>query len=234
MHTVPYQTLPDPLPPDPLAIAARWLGEAWKLGAQPNPNAMTLATVGADGRPSARVVLCKDIVLEGGFVRFVSNYESRKGSELASVPRAAIVLHWDHLHRQVRIEGVVERSPTAESDEYFQTRPWQSRVGAWASAQSRPVTSREQLIEQLREAGRRFSTPPVGPDAEGMGDDPDQEVTVPRPAYWGGYRLWADSVELWVEGQYRIHDRARFERRLTARANGGFEGSPWQSSRLQP
>jgi pyridoxamine 5'-phosphate oxidase len=234
MNKVPFQTLPDPLPTDPLAIAAQWLAEAWTLSAQPNPNAMTLATVGADGRPSARIVLCKDIVLEGGFIRFVSNYESRKGVELSSEPRAAVVMHWDHLHRQVRIEGIVERSPTAESDEYFQTRPWQSRVGAWASAQSRPVLSRNQLIEQLRAAGRRFSTPPVGPDAAGAGDASDQDVQVPRPAYWGGYRLWADSVELWVEGEYRIHDRARFERRLTARAGGGFEGSPWQSSRLQP
>ena len=234
MNKVPFQTLPDPLPPDPLAVAAQWLGEAWNLSAQPNPNAMTLATVGRDGRPSARIVLCKDIVLDGGFIRFVSNYESRKGTELASAPRAAIVLHWDHLHRQVRIEGIVEKSPAAESEEYFHTRPWQSRVGAWASAQSRPVSSRAQLIEQLRDAGRRFATPPVGPDAVETRDAPEQEVQVPRPPYWGGYRLWADAVELWVEGEYRIHDRARFERRLTARADGGFEGSPWQSSRLQP
>jgi len=233
MNSVPFQTLPSPLPDDPLAVAAAWLAEAWSLRAQPNPNAMTLATVGPDGRPSARIVLCKDIVLPAGFVRFVSNYESRKGSELAQEPRAAIVLHWDHLHRQVRIEGVVSRSPEAESEDYFQTRPWQSRVGAWASAQSRPVESRDQLIEQLRAAGRRFATPPVGPDAPANESD-SAVVQVPRPSYWGGYRLWVDAVELWVEGAYRIHDRARYERTLLRDESGGFRGTPWQTTRLQP
>jgi pyridoxamine 5'-phosphate oxidase len=233
MTKVPFQTLPSPLPDEPMAVAAAWLAEAWALRAQPNPNAMTLATVGADGRPSARIVLCKDIVLPDGFVRFVSNYESKKGVELAHEPRAAIVLHWDHLHRQVRIEGHVTRSPEAESEEYFQTRPWQSRVGAWASSQSRPVDSREQLIEQLRAAGRRFETPPVGPDAP-YDERRDLIVHVPRPANWGGYRLWADAIELWVEGEYRIHDRARFERTLTPDLNGGFKGTAWQATRLQP
>jgi len=230
---VPYQTLPAPLPLDPLAVAADWLAEAWTLAAQPNPNAMTLATVGPGGRPSARIVLCKDIAITGGYVRFVSNYASRKGVELAQEPRAAIVMHWDHLHRQVRMEGVVVRSPEQESDEYFDSRPWQSRVGAWASAQSQPVDSREQLIEQLRAAGRRFDTPPVGPDAP-RGDRSSPDVTVPRPAYWGGYRFWVEAVELWVEGEYRIHDRARYERTLTADGQGGFVGSAWLATRLQP
>jgi pyridoxamine 5'-phosphate oxidase len=229
---VPYQTLPSPLPDDPLAIAASWLAEAWALAAQPNPNAMTLATVARDGRPSARVVLCKDIASDPGYVRFVSNYDSRKGAELAHEPRAAIVLHWDHLHRQVRMEGIVTRSPEAESEDYFQTRPWQSRVGAWASAQSQPVGSRDELIEQLRAAGRRFQTPPVGPDA--VPADAHAVVDIPRPTNWGGYRFWVDAIELWVEGAYRIHDRARYERSLVADAVGGFTGSAWRATRLQP
>ena len=234
MTSIPSQTLPSPLPEEPLAIAAAWLAEAWTLAAQPNPNAMTLATVGRDGRPSARIVLCKDIVVPGGYVRFVSNYQSRKGTELAHEPRAALVLHWDHLHRQVRIEGTVVRSPEAESEDYFQTRPWQSRVGAWASAQSRPVESRDELIEQLRAAGRRFDTPPVGPDAP-IDNERRAHVKVPRPTYWGGYRLWVDAVELWVEGAYRIHDRVRYERTLQTDGQDEFTGgSPWQIMRLQP
>lgn len=233
MTTLPFQTLATPLPENPLTVALGWLADAWALAAQPNPNAMSLATVDANGRPSARIVLCKDIEPTAGYVRFVSNYSSRKGSELAQNPRAALILHWDHLHRQVRIEGVVTRSPEAESEEYFQTRPWQSRVGAWASAQSEPVGSRDELIEQLRAAGRRFGTPPVGPDAQGR-DDPRAVVAVPRPPHWGGYRLWADAVELWVEGEYRIHDRARYERDLIEHPLGGYTGTPWQPTRLQP
>lgn len=233
MSKLPFQTLPVPLPEDPLAVAASWLTEAWALQAQPNPNAMTLATVGAGGRPSARIVLCKDIVRPDGFIRFVSNYESRKGVELAHEPRAAVVLHWDHLHRQVRIEGIVVRSPETESEEYFQTRPWQSRIGAWASAQSRPVSSRDQLIEQLRTAGRQFETPPVGPDGPSE-EDRSLNVQIPRPPYWGGYRLWADAVELWVEGEYRIHDRARYERTLSPDGPNQFKGTSWQPTRLQP
>jgi pyridoxamine 5'-phosphate oxidase len=233
MIKVPFQTLSTPLPENPLAVAGQWLQEAWALAAQPNPNAMTLATVDPEGRPSARVVLCKDIAADAGYVRFVSNYASRKGTELAHNPRAAVVLHWDHLHRQVRIEGIVTRSPVAESEEYFHTRPWQSRVGAWASAQSQPVGSREDLIEQLRAAGRRFATPPVGPDSADR-DDTAAAVTVPRPPHWGGYRLWVDAVELWVEGEYRIHDRARYERDLISDGEGGFSGTLWRTTRLQP
>lgn len=232
MNTLPPQLLSTPLPADPLGVAAAWLQEAWALSAQPNPNSMTLATVDAHGRPSARIVLCKDIQVASGYVRFVSNYDSRKGQELAQSPRAAVVLHWDHLHRQVRLEGIVVKSPVDESDEYFASRPWQSRVGAWASAQSRPVDSRDTLVAQLRDAGARFGTPPVGPDA--VAGDAAVDIAVPRPPNWGGYRLWVDAVELWVEGPYRIHDRARYERTLTAEATGGFSASAWQVSRLQP
>jgi len=228
------QTLPDPLPADPLQVAETWLKQAYDEQVQPNPNAMTLATVAPDGRPAARIVLCKDIVLPYGYLQFYTNYDSRKGAELAACPRAAAVLHWDALHRQVRVEGVVVRAPARESDDYFQSRPWQSRVGAWASQQSQPVGSRHQLIEQLRAAGRRLGTPPVGPDGNEADDSPSG-VEVPRPPHWGGYRLWADSVELWVEGEYRIHDRARWTRALTAIGDGhAFQATPWHVQRLQP
>ena len=228
------QRLPEPLPAEPLSLAREWLSEASARRDQPNPNAMVLATVGANGSPSSRVVLCKDIVLPDGYLLLYTNYQSRKGAELGANPRGAALFHWDHLHRQVRIEGRLARSPPAESDAYFASRPWQSRLGAWASEQSRPVDSRATLIEALRASARRFHTPPVGPDAEPE-TMPTAGIEVPRPPHWGGYRLWADSVELWVEGEYRIHDRARGQRELGGAGDSyTFTTTPWQATRLQP
>lgn len=228
---VPIQLLDDPLPAEPLAVARDWLAEAWALRAQPNANAMVVASVDGAGRPSARVVLCKDIVPEPGYVTFFTNYLSRKGRELAAHPRAAAVLHWDHLHRQVRIEGRVSRTPAAESDEYFASRPWQRRVGAWASAQSEPVADRATLQRQLAATAARFGAPVPGPEDTPLSPEP----RVPRPPHWGGLQLWADAVELWVEGESRIHDRARWERELPA---GGDPSTgrpgPWRVTRLQP
>ena len=232
MSELTAQELPEPLPAEPLELAREWLAEATRKRTQPNPNAMVLATVGPDGAPSSRVVLCKDIVLPAGYLVLYTNYLSRKGAEIAANPRVAAIFHWDVLHRQVRIEGRIVRSPAAESDSYFASRPWQSRLGAWASAQSRPVASRVALIEALKNAGRRFSTPPIGPGAPPEGSE-RAVVAVPRPAHWGGYRLHVEAVELWVEGEYRIHDRARFVRDLSA-AGEGYSGSPWRCERLQP
>ena len=216
------ETLPDPLPPEPLLIAAGWLAQALGDAAQPNPNAMVLATVDDRGCPSARVVLCKEIDPERGCVLFYTNYRSRKGRELAATGRAALVFHWDHRHRQVRVEGSVEALSAAENDAYFRTRPWQSRLGAWASEQSQPVESREALARSVAAAARRFGIPYAGPGAA----EPDGiTVEVPRPPNWGGYRLHADAVELWVEGEFRIHDRARW-----TRSGSG----PWSVTRLQP
>jgi pyridoxamine 5'-phosphate oxidase len=139
------ETLPDPLPTNPLTVAAEWLQQARLDAASPNPNAMVLATVDARGYPSARVVLCKEIAAQPGYILFYTNFNSRKGSELHVNPRAAVVFHWDHRHRQVRAEGQVERLSDAENDAYFHSRAWQSRLGAWASQQSQPVDSRESL-----------------------------------------------------------------------------------------
>lgn len=219
----------DPLPRDPLETAAEWLAEAWQLRAQPNPNAMTLATSTTDGRPSARIVLCKEIVPHPGYVVFYTNYRSRKGRELADNPRAAAVLHFDSLHCQVRVEGLVDPSPAAESDTYFASRALQSRIGAWASAQSEPIESRERLRAAVAETARRF-----GVDPRAAAADTAAEVQVPRPPHWGGYRLWADAVELWVQGAARIHDRARWTRTLTRLAHGGIEAGTWSVTRLQP
>jgi pyridoxamine 5'-phosphate oxidase len=211
------EILGNPLPAEPLMLASEWLAEAWRRRLQPNPNAMTLATATLEGLPAARIVLCKDVVGVPGYVVFYTNFQSRKGLELAANPRAAAVMHWDHMRRQVRIEGLVETAPAADSDAYFASRGRQSRIGAWASAQSKPVASREALLAQVRQTTERFAA-----------------GEVPRPSYWGGYRLWADAVELWVEGDARIHDRARWTRALQRAADGSMRPGPWSVSRLQP
>ena len=217
------------LPADPLAVLERWLEQARVQRVQPNPNAMVLATCDAEGRPSARVVLCKGVCAEPGYLTFYTNYDSRKGRELAATGRAAAVFHWDALHRQVRIEGPVVRAPSADSDAYFASRPWQSRLGAWASAQSEPAESRQALERALAAAAARFGAPVPSASA------PEAPFTgvIPRPVHWGGYRLWAESVELWVEGAARIHDRLLWTRRLSA-SGGSFRPEPWQVTRLQP
>jgi pyridoxamine 5'-phosphate oxidase len=225
------ELLPEPLPPEPLVIVNRWLAEAWQHRHQPNPNSLVLATSDREGRPSARVVLCKEIVPQPGYLVFYTNYLSRKGRQLAENPRAAAVLHWDALHRQVRIEGPVLQAPAADSDSYFASRPWQSRLGAWASAQSEPVASRETLQDALGATAERFGAPiPGQPGAESELAD----VVIPRPPHWGGYHLWAESVELWVEGEARIHDRARWTRTLSSQGDEFFAAGPWNATRLQP
>lgn len=213
--------LPDPLPADPLRIAADWLADAYRRAEQPNPNSMVLATCDAGGQPSARVVLCKEIVADPGYVHFVSNYHSRKGRELEANPRAALVLHWDHSHRQLRMEGLVLRNSPAQSDRYFAQRARQSQLGAHASQQSEPIASRAALIEKLDAVTRRFGA------AEGS-------APIPRPDHWGGYQLWVSAVELWVEGDARIHDRARWSRRIEVGPSGAVSTSAWQATRLQP
>ena len=218
-----------PAPADPLAVLARWLAEARALHIQPNPNAMVLATCDAAGRPSARVVLCKGLAVTPGYLAFYTNYQSRKGQELAVNGRAAAVFHWDTLHRQVRVEGPVVRAPAQDSDEYFASRPWQSRLGAWASAQSQPAESRQALERALTATAERFGAPP--PDS--VPTETPFAGKIPRPPHWGGYRLWAESVELWVEGAARIHDRLLWNRQLRP-VETGFDASAWQVSRLQP
>ncbi len=224
--------LPDPLPTEPMAIASAWLATAMAARQQPNPDAMVLATATPDGRPSARVVLCKDFDIERGRVSFVTNYDSRKGRELAENARAALVFHWDHSHRQIRMEGVVFKAPPSESDEYFASRNWQRRIGAWASAQSQPLGSREDLNSAVRAVAQRFSVPV--PTLENINDVPASAI--PRPPFWGGFYVWADMVELWIEGASRIHERARWTRSLTTGDPGGSMATagPWSATRLQP
>ncbi|MEP0547774.1 MAG: pyridoxamine 5'-phosphate oxidase [Rhodothermales bacterium] len=175
---------------DPLRFFERWFDEAVSAEVR-EPNAMTLATLGADGQPAARIVLLKGVDAEG-FV-FYTNYESRKARELEAHPRAALVFWWEALERQVRIEGTVGRVDAAESDAYFASRPRGSRLGAWASDQSRPIADRAVLEEKLAEV-----------EAAYPGD------AVPRPPHWGGYRLTPTLFEFWQGRASRLHDRLEY------------------------
>lgn len=219
------------LPRDPMRLADAWLREALGQAAQRNPNSMTLATVGPDGQPSARVVLCKDFVADPGYLVLHTNYRSRKARELAEHPRVAAVFHWDSLGRQVRIEGLAVRSPEAESDAYFATRAWGSRLGAWGSDQSAPIESRAALVAQVEARAAELGLELDG-DTQTLAADPPP---IPRPPHWGGIRIWASAIELWVEGADRIHDRVTWQRTLARRDEHSFSVTPWTAgTRLQP
>jgi len=205
-----------PPPEDPVRAAAQWLGEAEALGRR-NANAMALASVDEKGRPCVRMVLLKELA-PLGYAVFYTNYGSRKSDELLSTGRAAAVLYWHELGRQVRFEGPVVRSPDAESDAYFAGRPSPSQANAWSSEQSRPLPNPAALEER---AAKIAATKPA-------------DRGLPRPDFWGGFRLWLEAVELWVEGRDRFHERVRYQRRLDARDAYTFEPGGWSSQRLQP
>jgi pyridoxamine 5'-phosphate oxidase len=188
---------------EPLAPFARWFSEA--AASEADPEAMVLATAAADGRPSARAVLLKGFD-DRGFV-FYTNLESRKGGELAGNPHAALCFYWKSQHRQVRVEGRVEAVTAAEANAYFASRARESQIGAWASAQSRPLESRRLLDERVAEAASRFAA-----------------AEVPRPPFWSGFRVVPDRVEFWQERPSRLHDRWLFV----------CERGEWHRKRLYP
>ena len=190
---------------DPLSLIRAWYDEAEAEGLF-EPDAMALATASPDGMPSVRIVLLKGIDARG--LRFFTNYGSRKGRELDANPRAAVTIHWATMHRAVRAEGPVERLTAEESDAYFASRGRASRLGAWASRQGTPIPDRETLEAAFAAADERY---------------PGEQV--PRPEYWGGYRLVPDAVELWQGRPNRLHDRQHFLRE---------PGGGWRSERLSP
>jgi pyridoxamine 5'-phosphate oxidase len=190
---------------DPLAQFERWMQEAIDAGVH-LPNAMTVATVGQDGRPSARITLLKGVD-EEGFV-FFSNYDSRKGGQLQGNSNAAFVFYWGDLGRQVRVEGQVERVSESESADYFATRSRGSQLGAWASPQSQVIADRAELEALVASVEERFA-----------GDD------IPLPPHWGGFRLRPTMVEFWVGRRSRLHDRIRYTKR---------QGGEWLRERLAP
>ena len=193
---------------DPFDIARRWLAEAEKT--EPNdPNAIALATVDADGMPDARMVLLKEIEgqsADGGFV-FYTNYDSAKGRQIASTGKAAFVMHWKTLRRQVRVRGHVTRVEGPQADAYYNSRALQSRIGAWASRQSQPLESRGALLAEAARQGLRHGANP------------------PRPPFWGGFRIAPTQIEFWADGAFRLHDRFRWDKQT----NG-----VWIVERLSP
>jgi len=218
--------LPEPLPGDPVPTFRAWFDEAVREKKQDNPNCMYLATCTGDGRPSVRTVLCKAIDPATGGIEFYTNYQSRKAGEIEQVWRAAILFHWDNKDRQVRLEGPVMRVSGEESDAYFRSRRWESRLGAWASDQSRPIASRKELLEKI---GRTVDR--LGLDALGL--LAGRGVGIPRPAPWGGYRLMPERLELWQGGVGRVHDRAVWARDVRVEGSAWSVGA-WSGTRLQP
>ncbi len=191
--------------PDPFRQFEKWLREYMKV-TRSEFNAMTLATAGDDHQPSSRVVLLKDFD-QRGFV-FYTNYQSRKGKQLSENPKAALSFFWPELERQVRVEGVIEKTTEEESDDYFRTRPRRSQIGAWASAQSRKLKSRFSLLRTFLSYATRFTGKPV-----------------PRPPHWGGYRLIPHRIEFWQGRPNRLHDRICYQQKK--------DGS-WMRERLFP
>jgi len=189
---------------EPLGLFVEWLADARAYEAN-DSNAMTLSTLDADRAPDARIVLLKDVDARG--FTFYSNRESAKGEELAAHPVAALTFHWKSLRRQVRVRGVVEPVSTAEADAYFASRARESRIGAWASDQSRPLQDRQALIEAVARETARFDG-----------------TEVPRPDRWIGWRVAPRSVEFWRDRPFRLHDRVRFDR----------DGTAWRRTRLWP
>ncbi|GIT91961.1 pyridoxine/pyridoxamine 5'-phosphate oxidase [Jannaschia pagri] len=196
---------------DPFRLATDWLAEATKSEPE-DPNAMAISTVDAEGLPNVRMVLLKDIEVTGGadgaFV-FYTNFEGTKGQELAAHPKAAGVLHWKSLRRQLRFRGEVERVDDATADRYFASRSLNSRLGAWASRQSRPLNSRASLMAEVAKV-----TATKGPNP-------------PRPSHWGGFRIRPVEIEFWADGAFRLHDRFRWTRAIPGQGE-------WTVERLNP
>ena len=217
------EQLPEYLPSDPLPYLNKWIAAARDDGTLPNPDAMTLATINDAGIPATRIVLCKQVVTKPGYLVFYTNYESAKGMDIASGRPVAGVFHWDHMNRQIRFEGIAVRSPANESDAYFASREKESQIGAWASAQSQPIKSRRALKDKHVATIRKLASL-----AEESGKN-----EIPRPPFWGGYRIWLSAVELWTRGDARLHDRGRWERPLEP-DNASFSPGDWTAIRLQP
>ncbi len=166
-----------------------------------------------------------------GYLVFYTNYRSKKSLELDANPNAAALMHWDALGRQIRIEGTVVRSPESESDAYFATRDWGSQLGAWGSDQSEPIESHDALVLQVQQRAIELG---LKLDRETMALANDEVPEIPRPPHWGGFRLWATMIELWIEGKNRIHDRARWHRDILRASEHSFATTPWIGARLQP
>lgn len=203
---------------DPFVIARTWLAEAEAV--EPNDaNAIALATVDADGMPDVRMVLLKDIESygdgQGAFV-FYTNYDSAKGRQIADTGKAAFVLHWKSLRRQIRVRGTVTREDGPLADAYYASRALQSRIGAWASAQSQPLSSRGALMMAVARQGAKWGANP------------------PRPPFWGGFRIDPVQIEFWSDGAFRLHDRFQWAKQAPSPGEGRVTSATWRVQRLSP
>lgn len=203
---------------DPFVIAKAWLAEA--EASEPNDaNAIALATVDAEGMPDVRMVLLKDIESHGdgqGAFVFYTNYDSAKGQQIAATGKAAFVLHWKSLRRQIRVRGTVTREDGPQADAYYASRALQSRIGAWASAQSQPLSSRGALMMAVARQGAKWGANP------------------PRPPFWGGFRIDPVQIEFWSDGAFRLHDRFRWVNQAASLGEGRVNPAGWQVQRLSP
>ena len=203
---------------DPFVIARTWLAEAEAV--EPNDaNAIALATVDEDGMPDVRMVLLKDIESygdgQGAFV-FYTNYDSAKGRQIAATGKAAFVMHWKSLRRQIRVRGTVTREDGPQADAYYASRALQSRIGAWASAQSQPIASRGALMLAVARQGAKWGTNP------------------PRPPFWGGFRINPVQIEFWSDGAFRLHDRFQWVKQAPSLGEGRVTSAGWRVQRLSP
>ena len=211
---------------NPLLLLQSWLNEAMELDLQPNPDTMAIATSNSQGLPNVRMVLCKEINTEEGYVVFYTNYNSVKSLEIKENPKCSALFHWDKLGYQIRIRGEILQSPEKENDNYFASRHLGSQVGAWASNQSNPVEDREALDDQFKKILDRFNL-----TSESITRN---EQKIPRPPNWGGYRLWIEEIEFWLNQKDRLHDRLHFRRALTISSEGIETEKKWTVKRLQP
>ncbi len=211
---------------NPLLLLQSWLNEAMELDLQPNPDTMAIATSNSQGLPNVRMVLCKEINTEEGYVVFYTNYNSVKSLEIKENPKCSALFHWDKLGYQIRIRGEILQSPDEENDTYFASRHLGSQVGAWASNQSNPVEDREALDDQFKKILDRFNL-----TSESITRN---EQKIPRPPNWGGYRLWIEEIEFWLNQKDRLHDRLHFRRALTISSEGIETEKKWTVKRLQP
>ncbi len=203
---------------DPFVIARTWLAEAEAV--EPNDaNAIALATVDEDGMPDVRMVLLKDIESygdgQGAFV-FYTNYDSAKGRQITATGKAAFVMHWKSLRRQIRVRGTVTREDGPQADAYYASRALQSRIGAWASAQSQPIASRGALMLAVARQGAKWGTNP------------------PRPPFWGGFRINPVQIEFWSDGAFRLHDRFQWVKQAPSLGEGRVTSAGWRVQRLSP
>ena len=211
---------------NPLLLLQSWLNEAMELDLQPNSDTMAIATSNSQGLPNVRMVLCKEINTEEGYVVFYTNYNSVKSMEIKENPKCSALFHWDKLGYQIRIKGEILQSPDEENDAYFASRHLGSQVGAWASNQSNPVVDRQALDDQFRKILDRFNL-----TNESITRN---EQKIPRPPHWGGYRLWIEEIEFWLNQKDRLHDRLHFRRVLTISSEGIETEKKWAVKRLQP